>query len=64
MKISEFLHKDKNNLNLIRIILACMVIIGHSEVLMEKVLIDPVKKLFEFTYAGAFAVKLFFLLVD
>lgn len=62
MKISQFLNKDNNNLDLIRIILACLVIVGHSDVIngSGSYWIDPVQHFFKFTYAGAFAVKLFF----
>jgi peptidoglycan/LPS O-acetylase OafA/YrhL len=61
MKISQFLNKDNNNLDLVRIILACMVIVGHSKVLngLGNYWIDPIEYFFEFTYSGALAVKLF-----
>ncbi len=62
MKISDFLKRENNNLDLIRIILACMVIIGHSPILngQSRVWIDPIGHFFKFTYSGALAVKLFF----
>lgn len=62
MRISDFLKRENNNLDLIRIILACTVIIGHSPILngQSKVWIDPIGHFFEFTYSGALAVKLFF----
>jgi peptidoglycan/LPS O-acetylase OafA/YrhL len=62
MKISEFLNKEKNNLDLMRIILACLVIVGHSNALNGSgdYWIDPIEHFFEFTYSGALAVKLFF----
>ena len=61
MKISEFLNKENNNLDLARILLACLVIIGHSKVLNGTggYWIDPIEHFFGFTYSGAFAVKLF-----
>lgn len=61
MKISQFLNKDNNNLDLVRIVLACLVIVGHSDVLngTGNYWIDPIAYFFKFTYAGAFAVKLF-----
>lgn len=62
MKISGFLNKDNNNLDLIRIVLACLVIVGHSSVLngSANYSIDPIEYFSGFTYSGAFAVKLFF----
>jgi peptidoglycan/LPS O-acetylase OafA/YrhL len=62
MKISEFLNKDNNNLDLARIILACLVIVGHSEAINGSGIywIDPIEHFFKFTYSGGFAVKLFF----
>lgn len=61
MRISEFLNKENNNLDLVRILLACLVIIGHSKVLNGTwgYWIDPIEHFFGFTYSGAFAVKLF-----
>jgi peptidoglycan/LPS O-acetylase OafA/YrhL len=61
MKISYFLNKENNNLDLARIILACLVIVGHSEFLNGSggYWIDPFHYFFKFTYAGAFAVKVF-----
>ncbi|OXB07600.1 acyltransferase family protein [Flavobacterium pectinovorum] len=62
MKISQFLNKDNNNLDLVRIILACLVIVGHSDAIngSGSYWIDPIQHFFKFTYSGAFAVKLFF----
>lgn len=62
MKISDFLDKDNNNLDLVRILLACLVIIGHANVLNgpSDYWIDPIEHFFKFTYSGALAVKLFF----
>lgn len=62
MKISDFLNKDNNNLDLVRILLACLVIIGHANVLngASDYWIDPVQHFLKFTYSGALAVKLFF----
>jgi peptidoglycan/LPS O-acetylase OafA/YrhL len=62
MRISQFLNKDNNNLDLIRIILACLVIVGHSQVLngSDNYWIDPIPYFFNFTYSGAIAVKIFF----
>ena len=62
MKLSYFVNRENNNLDLIRIILACMVIIGHAPILNGESDLwrDPVRYLFSFTYSGALAVKLFF----
>jgi len=62
MTISDFLKRENNNLDLIRIILACLVIIGHAPILNGSSLywIDPIGNFFTFTYSGALAVKLFF----
>ncbi len=62
MKIAQLLAKENNNLDLIRIILACMVIIGHTPALNGPTAIwaDPIGYFFPFTYSGSLAVKLFF----
>jgi peptidoglycan/LPS O-acetylase OafA/YrhL len=62
MRISDLLKRENNNLDLMRIILASMVIMGHAPFLNgnDGFWTDPVKYLFPFTYAGAVAVKLFF----
>ncbi|WP_052461102.1 acyltransferase family protein [Psychroserpens mesophilus] len=61
MKISQLLNKQNNNLDLIRVFLAILVIVGHTIPLNggSESWFDPLY-LFEFTYSGAFAVKLFF----
>lgn len=62
MKITWFLNKENNNLDLIRILLACIVIIGHTIPLNGKTSYwtDPLGFFFPVTYSGALAVKLFF----
>lgn len=62
MELSHFLKKENNNLDLIRIILACFVIIGHAPILNggSPTWLDPIAAFFPFTYSGALAVKLFF----
>ncbi len=62
MKIEDFLKRENNNLDLIRIILACMVIVGHSPALNgpSDYWVDPITYFFKFTYSGALAVKIFF----
>lgn len=61
MKVSHLLIRENNNLDLIRIFLAIIVIVGHTEALNgeDKSWADPLF-LFDFTYSGALAVKLFF----
>ena len=62
MRISHFLKRDNNNLDLIRLILACLVIVGHLPILNgdDKLWIDPIGHFFTFTYSAAWSVKLFF----
>ena len=61
MKLSTILNRENNNLDLIRIILACLVIVGHAPVLNgADGWVDPFTYLFKFTDSGAIAVKLFF----
>ena len=62
MKISYLLIKKNNNLDIIRILLALLVIFGHSAILNgeSKFWIDPITYFFEYTYSGALAVKMFF----
>jgi peptidoglycan/LPS O-acetylase OafA/YrhL len=56
------MEKDRNNLDLFRILLAVMVILGHTAVIAGTIgpWLDPIKALTGFTYSGALAVKLFF----
>ncbi|EEI9404822.1 acyltransferase, partial [Salmonella enterica subsp. enterica serovar Eko] len=62
MYLSEYLKRGNNNLDLARIVLALMVIVGHSAALHPRDgWIDPVSLFFPFTYSGALAVKGFFL---
>ena len=62
MKISYILNKDHNNLNLIRLILASMVIVGHSAILNggSNYWVDPITYFFPFAASGPWAVNLFF----
>lgn len=64
MTLSDALKRDNNNLDLFRIILSYLVIIGHSTFINgnKSFWIDPISYLFPFTYSGAFAVKLFFVI--
>ncbi|HHB2143021.1 TPA: acyltransferase family protein [Escherichia albertii] len=61
MKLSEILKKDNNNIDLIRIIAAAMVIYGHAyEISPEQGHSDIVRDLIGFDYSGSLAVKIFF----
>lgn len=61
MSIKEFLVKDNNNLDFIRIICASLVIVGHSYRLNPNPgQRDLIELLTGFTYSGALAVKIFF----
>ncbi len=62
MQVSYILNKDNNNLNLIRLILASMVIVGHSPILNggSNYWADPITYLFPFAASGPWAVNLFF----
>lgn len=58
---ADLLYKDSNNLDLIRLICAFLVIWGHIPAFMVGVSnFDIFSKLFPFTYMGAIAVKCFF----
>ena len=55
------MERDKNNLDLFRIIAACMVIVGHSYILLPQAgATDIIQRWTHFTYSGALAVKIFF----
>lgn len=62
MKITWFLNKENNNLDLIRILLACIVIVGHTIPINGETpyWTDPLSFFLPVTYSGALAVKLFF----
>lgn len=62
MKVSFLLNKENNNLNLIRLFLASMVIVGHSAILngATNYWIDPISYFFPFTASGPWAVNIFF----
>lgn len=62
MNVSYLLHKENNNLNLIRLILASLVIVAHSPLLNGKsgYWVDPVGYFFPFTSSGILAVNMFF----
>jgi peptidoglycan/LPS O-acetylase OafA/YrhL len=60
--ISDYLRRENNNIDIIRLILSSMVIWGHTLALNgnSTYWIDPITYLFPFTYSGAVAVKIFF----
>jgi peptidoglycan/LPS O-acetylase OafA/YrhL len=61
MTTREFLRKENNNLDLMRLVCASMVIVGHSYVLTPaNGQQDLIEHLTGFTYSGSLAVKLFF----
>lgn len=62
MHIEDFLKKENNNLDLIRIFLASFVILGHTIALNgdTSLWVDPITFFFPITYSGALSVKIFF----
>lgn len=64
MLLAQVLKRDSNNLDLVRLIAACLVIYGHSNAFMpaERGGGDWVAGLLKFDYSGSLAVKVFFFL--
>ena len=61
MLIEEYLKKDNNNLDLVRLIAALLVIVGHSYALAPaNGRADVLGSLFDVMYSGAIAVAIFF----
>lgn len=61
MLVKDLLHKDANNLNLFRLILASMVIYGHAPCFINATgRTDFIANLVHFTYSGNLAVIMFF----
>ena len=62
MLLSDLFCRENNNLDLIRLLLAIVVIIGHVPAFktVSPNYVDFVTILFPFTYSGAMAVKIFF----
>lgn len=62
MKVSEILKRENNNLDLIRVFLAALVIYAHSPTLNKTTSgwTDVINYFFNYTYSGSWAVKLFF----
>lgn len=64
MLLAQILRRDRNNLDLVRLIAACLVIYGHANAFLPKERAggDWVAVLLEFDYSGSLAVKIFFFL--
>lgn len=62
--LSHVLQRDHNNLDVVRLIAACMVIYGHANALVPPALVggDWVAQWLKFDYSGSLAVKIFFFL--
>lgn len=61
MLLSEILKRDSNNLDLLRLFAACMVIYGHAySIVPEEGKQDFVQSLLGYEYSGSLAVKFFF----
>lgn len=61
MLLSEVIKKNNNNLDLLRIICASIVIYGHSFVLVRNASgSDLIANILPYDYSGSFAVKVFF----
>jgi peptidoglycan/LPS O-acetylase OafA/YrhL len=61
MKLSLILNRKNNNLDLVRVVLACLVILGHAPILNGAGgWVDPFAYFFKFTDSAGLAVKLFF----
>jgi len=62
-KLSEILHRGRNNFDLLRLGAAFAVIIGHAYAIApQPPLQDPVSRVLHFDYSGSLAVKFFFFL--
>lgn len=63
LTLESILQRDRNNFDLIRVVAAAAVILGHSFSLHPTGgWQDPIGKVFEFTYSGSVAVDIFFFL--
>lgn len=63
MTLSDALRRDTNNFDLLRLVAACMVIVGHSHALVAvDAPRDLILRLLDFDYSGSLAVKFFFFL--
>ena len=60
MKLSELLKKENNNLDVFRLVAACMVIYGHAYAVVPQAgHVDVVARLLGHDYSGSLAVKIF-----
>lgn len=63
MKLQDLLKKENNNLDIFRVIAACMVIWGHAYAITpEAGSVDFIGRTLGFDYSGSLAVKIFFFL--
>lgn len=63
MLLQHLLKKENNNLDIFRIVAACMVIYGHAFAIVPAAgSMDMVYKMIRFDYSGSLAVKIFFFL--
>ena len=63
MKIADYLKKDNNNLDVIRLLLASMVIYGHAPCFIDPTgRSDFIARILNLTYSGNLAVITFFLI--
>ncbi|AJX70893.1 acyltransferase family protein [Burkholderia pseudomallei] len=63
MLVRDILRRDNNNFEILRLIAACVVIVGHAKPITgDKSAHDLVLDLLHFDYSGSLAVKFFFLL--
>lgn len=63
MKLSQILSRDQNNFDLVRLLAALAVIVGHAYALAPASnLQDPIRRLIHFDYSGSLAVDIFFFL--
>lgn len=65
MLVKDLITRDNNNIDLVRIILSAMVIVGHTYRLSNPGNFhqDIIERLTHFAYSGSLAVKVFLLLV-
>lgn len=63
MRLIDLLGRNSNNLDLFRVLAACMVIYGHAySIAPQEGHSDWIEKVLGYDYSGSLAVKFFFLL--
>lgn len=62
MLLADILHRENNNLDMFRLIAACMVIFAHADAILGNTPTDFIYNLLLFDYTGSVAVKIFFFL--